>query len=637
MKKKQEQELVNWFGQPSRPMRHKIKGKPGSVNFLGLKSPKRVNFLGFGKSKGPVKNVNFLGLKSKNGKMKPSSLFLKESHKKKRLSKWGDVDMDGSPNYFDCDPRNPFKDQYMENTETQQLPKIPGPEAPPSAEELLSQVKNEKSQRSKNKQALLEVVGERIKSVEAQDIAKIKEDKAIRKQKLVEAAYKPYKALKELKGKIRRPTKALRRYAGLEGKEFPETKAAREKTKEAEQTRQELKQLEQELRVKGIEPSKDETYLALEQDTAIKEAKLAGYKTKVGKVSEESKQLMEALKTPGLAGTLKYQRYAVEEKMARGVMPTRKELKALAKSESKARLIGDIKQEGKISRDILSRTPVLQGARVFTGAGLGLGGAYTKEMRAKSARIRRMTATATRGLFGDALTQTRFDSEPRGRGRPAGPSGEYKIGGKPVYEAEFQQYAAKQNALNRMLPSQQQSATLNPEYVAYLKAQKAAERGETQTVYTEDGMPMEGIPQAEGAEGLPKMGTSMMQTGQQQIEMQQKRAYQRATPDEVKAAQYQAQAVDNPLMAPNFMKGELKAAGGSILTPIGPSILEAPQVFKGEMRNVTKTNPDEGEVKLSERPQTNPYGDEWLDIEIGSGKPVIRRRPREKWMTGEAL
>jgi hypothetical protein len=248
-----------------------------------------------------------------------------------------------------------------------------------------------------------------------------------------------------------------------------------------------------------------------------------------------------------------------------------------------------------------------------------------------------MTKYAAGQIFGNLTSGVYASSEPRGRGRPPGPSGEYKIGGKPVYEEEFQQYSSKQAALNRMLPSEQQSATINPEYVAYLKAQKAAERGETQTVMTEDGMPMEGIPQAEGEEGLPAIGTSMLQTGEQQVMMQQKRAYTRATPDEVKMAQAMAQSRDNVLMAPNFMKGELKATGGNILTPIGPSILEAPQVFKGEMRNVIKTGPDEGEVKLGERPQTNPYGDSWLDVEIGSGKPVIRRRITEKWMDGRAL
>ena len=44
--------------------------------------------------------------------MTPSPLFRKESIRtnKRKLSKWGDADLDGSPNYFDCDPRNAFKD-----------------------------------------------------------------------------------------------------------------------------------------------------------------------------------------------------------------------------------------------------------------------------------------------------------------------------------------------------------------------------------------------------------------------------------------------------------------------------------------------------------------------------------------------
>jgi len=36
--------------------------------------------------------------------------FKKESTKNKKLSKWGDADLDGSPNFFDCDPRKVNKD-----------------------------------------------------------------------------------------------------------------------------------------------------------------------------------------------------------------------------------------------------------------------------------------------------------------------------------------------------------------------------------------------------------------------------------------------------------------------------------------------------------------------------------------------
>ena len=188
--------------------------------------------------------------------------------------------------------------------------------------------------------------------------------------------------------------------------------------------------------------------------------------------------------------------------------------------------------------------------------------------------------------------------------------------------------------MNRLQPSDNQSQTLSPEYIAYMKAKQAEEQGMTQSM-TEEGYPMEG--QAPIESEMPTTGTSMMQSGQQQEMIRQKRAYTRAMPDEIKQAQAQAQMMDNPLNAPNFMRGELKATGGSLLTPIGPSILEAPKVFQGEMRNVTKSNIDDGEVKMSERGQTNPYGDEYLEIDLGSGKPRLMTRKTEKWMSGEAI
>jgi hypothetical protein len=594
------------------------------------KVPQRINFFGFGKTK--------------KYKMTPSSMFRKESTKKKRLSKWGDADMDGSPNNRDCDPFNFMKDYEVDGNGNRPIV---------DSQTLINETKTNMPSKSEQ-ESILRQVRARMRPGE------IKRRREVYRRPIKEAAEK-------IRTKITIPTrKKIRENLGIEYepaiKEYQKKpklgrvgsavykriksekvySALGEEKKRAKEAAEERERLKEDydiaLRAGKISPDEYNTKIEEIGEKEVKEKVRAG---KIAAVETRSEKIKSLLKIPGMAGTLGAAQYAVEEKLARGKKPTSKELKALAKIERRVRKIGDIQQEGKFSREILTKpVGVIFGGevtRVLTGAAVDKSGEYSKAVKAKAARVRRMTSFAAGAVFGPSLTRTHFDSEPRGRGRPAGPSGEYKIGGKPVYEAEFQNYAAKQNALNRMLPSGQQSSTLNPEYISYMKAKAAADRGEaTQTVMTEDGMPMEGIPQAEGT-GLPTTGTSMMQTGEQQVQLKERRAYVRAAPDEVKQAQAMAEARDNILMAPNFMKGELKATGGSILTPIGPSILEAPQVFKGEMRNVVKPNPDEGIIKLGERPQTNPYGDEWLDIEIGSGKPVIRKRIRERWMTGESL
>ena len=100
-------EKINWFGEGKNKSRIKISSN--SINFLGTGQPQKNS------KKSISQNINFFGLKtkkSKNYKMTPSPLFRKESIRtnKRKLSKWGDADLDGSPNYFDCDPRNAFKD-----------------------------------------------------------------------------------------------------------------------------------------------------------------------------------------------------------------------------------------------------------------------------------------------------------------------------------------------------------------------------------------------------------------------------------------------------------------------------------------------------------------------------------------------
>jgi hypothetical protein len=715
---KKQEETINWFGEPKN--KKKVNVNLNSINYLGLGIKSNLNkstnsnksntfsFLGINantKRERVIKKrkhtntnsqgISFLGQKNNNYKMTPSTLFRKESIKQKKLSKYGDADMDGSPNWFDCDPRNAFKDaksltseKILEDTRKKMNERSLKAQTIRGAFKQISEDKRIDRERKKRKsldkgipfRKTYKESASTLKQKMRMVIPGLATDEGIIKQ------YESQPSFGKLGTAIKERTSIKKGYSPLEEtkrqaiEQIEERKIQKEKytplleaeTKKEREYGDIVKNAENQIKFidkkledesiseveynnlakqRDIEFKKYSTNLPLFEKAQVEKEKYsteiqninvreaAGEKQaeKISTAETQTGRIKELLNKPGMAGTLGAAQYAVDVKHAAGKQPSAKELKNLAKIERRIRKIGDIQQEGKLSREVLTRIPGGEIGRVLTGAAVDKSGQYSGALKAKSAKIRRMTGFAAGAIFGNIGGTRSFDSEPRGRGRPPGASGEYRIGGKPVYEAEFQQYASKQAALNRLLPSGQQSQTLNPEYIAYMKAKAAEDRGETQTVMTEEGMPMEGTVSGAGDSGLPSMGTSMMQTGEQQVQLQQKRAYVRATPDEIKIAQAQAQAMDNPLSAPNFMKGELKATGGNILTPIGPSILEAPQVFKGEMRNVTKTNPEEGEIKLGERPQTNPYGDEWLDIEVGSGKPVLRKRIKEKWMTGEAL
>jgi hypothetical protein len=582
---------INWFGEVKR----KNNSKNNSVIFLGASNPQKNT------KKSIPQNINFFGFgKTKKYKMTPSPLFKKESIKKKKFSKWGDADLDGSPNYFDCDPRKAFKD-------AKKIPK-----------------------------------NARLITAHFSNISEVREEKALKE--------KEEKNAKNILKKTGRGIKSLGKavYRQIVGTEvYSPLKEAEEKTEENIKERAAKRE---KLALKYSQTADEKWKDAMEESDLSKE-KIEKQKEKISDVKKRTKKIVEMSKIPGLKGQEAVTRFSIEEAQAAGKPPKPKSLEKLARIERKKKMFGDIQQEGKFSRDILARVPGGQLGRVLSGAVVDKSGEYSKALKAKSQRVRKMTAQAAGLLFGPSLMQTRFDSEPRGRGRPPGPSGEYKIAGKPVYEEEFQQYAIKQNRLNTMLPSEAQTAPLNPEYVAYMKAKAVAEReglGEGQTenpelararqnqMMSEEGMPMEDEMPTEELQ-MPTTGTSMMQSGQQQELIRQKRAYTRALPDEIKMAQQQAQQMDNILNAPNFMRGELKATGGSLLTPIGPSILEAPNTFKGEMRNVTKPNIDEGLVRVGDRPQTNPTGNEYLSINLMTGKPMLQHRNTEKWISGESL
>ncbi len=70
-----------------------------------------------------------------------------------------------------------------------------------------------------------------------------------------------------------------------------------------------------------------------------------------------------------------------------------------------------------------------------------------------------------------------------------------------------------------------------------------------------------------------------------------------------------------------------------ILTPQGGSILSAPNIARGELRGVGEVSV----VTLGDRPQTNPRGELFTQIDPVTGRSIVHRRISEKFATGEAL
>ena len=264
--------------------------------------------------------------------------------------------------------------------------------------------------------------------------------------------------------------------------------------------------------------------------------------------------------------------------------------------------------------DILKRVEVSPEAVIERGKAIAkaVPGAirktWGKEETAATQKVRRYVKAGVGGLFGASITQQKFG--PAIRGRPSGPSGKYMIEGKPVFEEEYQRRAAEQRAKNRITPDVQQQAPLTPE-----EEQVPEEQPVNQNLPSEQRPMTAGEIEESKFAPIPQRGL---------------------TSDELLMAQELAQQQDNVLNAPSFLKGELKNTGGSLLTSIGPQIMDAPNAFKGQLRTLGHAG-DVSEVKLGERPQTNPMGDEYIDIELGSNKPILKKRISERWMDGRAL
>lgn len=216
-----------------------------------------------------------------------------------------------------------------------------------------------------------------------------------------------------------------------------------------------------------------------------------------------------------------------------------------------------------------------------------------------------------------------------GRGRPTGPSGTYMINNQPTYEHEFKKILTIENRKRKLrglapYPSIVKfintTDEIDPQRLKEMQAQRAVRRYETTATIQEP--PQEYI-EEQYAQVQPTQKYETVETPSQE-----------SIQEGVEEQQYREQQDDNILRAPNIMKGELQTTAGIFQDTPETNILNAPQFMKGGLRNV------EGEkqmVTVGERPQSNPYGDEYMEYDPGSGRPLLKRRPREKWATGEAL
>jgi len=184
-------------------------------------------------------------------------------------------------------------------------------------------------------------------------------------------------------------------------------------------------------------------------------------------------------------------------------------------------------------------------------------------------------------------------------GRPKGPSGKYQIPGKgPVYEHEYKKWLTKQRALARIQAEQAAGIPQQDISEAPQELEAPEEYGEYVSEEVEQPQPTQLTPQ----------------------QIQQLKQIQLARQQQAQQVQRQPQRVSS------------QTAGG----PVQDHILNAPSIARGELSQ-SQSGKSIPTVHLSERPQTNPSGEYYTNIDPMTGKQIMQRRVSEKFATGEAL
>lgn len=203
------------------------------------------------------------------------------------------------------------------------------------------------------------------------------------------------------------------------------------------------------------------------------------------------------------------------------------------------------------------------------------------------------------------------------KGRPEGPSGKYFIpgvGAVGVYQ--YRTWLRQQKRVSRL--KMMNGGGYNSQ--SQMQGESQQRFAPTEQVMIDEAAPAEQFNEMERI-SEPMQPTQIRPVGTDGMDYE-------------KQMQLIMQQRDSILLAPQFLKGELKNAGGDILSDSGrPNILQAPNINLGQMRNLQARNP----VELGERPITNPSGNYFTTIDPITGNPILQRRISEKWLDGRAI
>jgi hypothetical protein len=626
------------------------KSKKNSFSFLGNtdknrnnknKVEKINNFKGFGfnslnKTKAPNWITKSLYVPIKN-KSVSTPFFLKSKappkfkssestlYGKKNLRLYGDRDLDGSPNKFDCSPGKVNKDGFFSN--------------------LLNKVTGGRYGQSDEKYA-----------AEKTNYAKEKADYTKRR----EEASKGLRKIQSSKGTWAMLKESLR------GKQGPLTK---------QDKAERLEMAKQKLAAKTKEIQSDTTKADWKKEMEITEAKT--------QIAKETKEQGMAEAKKGLSVHEKLQKYVTK--------PIQEGMQYAAEGVGNQKTWKEIAKKYKLP---VGPAAQQKAAGVVASA---LATAYPKELLTKDV-IRLAKRAQKYPSYGGGKKKDKKGGKSSGgggdetssRGRPVGTVKYYIPGQGPVGVYEWRKYSRKVKALQRIqgreaIEGQLQQQMLDqykygqvqqqiqqPQPVQQMVQQRiqrvqtpvvAAYRQNIQSQYD----PTKGINDngvydttqyqapADYSEGnLPPEERAAMKEQQQgyqratwnqryrqmiaQREMARRDSLQQQQLNPRQMTQLAEQKGDLITNAPQIFKGEMESSSQNPMTYTPPeqNVLNSPNINMGQMRNVDSRG-EVPSVSLSQKPIPNARGNEYMEINPINGQPVLRRRPSEKFMTGEAL